>query len=133
MDDSQKQGTDLLICTKCLAGEETPEGGQRPGERLFAAMSQQSMPEGVTLRAVECLQNCDYGCSAALRGGPDRWAYIYGNFDPDRDAGLLTQGATLYQASNDGLIPWRQRPEHFKRNCIARLPPVSLCEEDQNG
>ena len=37
---------------------------------------------------------------------------------------MLIEGAALYHATADGLIPWRQRPEHFKRNCVARVPPL---------
>ncbi|MYH58038.1 MAG: metal-binding protein, partial [Boseongicola sp. SB0675_bin_26] len=27
-----------------------------------------------------------------------------------------------------GLVPWRERPEHFRKNCIARIPPIEPVE-----
>jgi len=120
---------ELLVCVKCRRGTEVAEDGERPGQKLYDDLTGREMPEGVTLRAVECLQNCDHGCSVALRGGPGRWTYVYGNFHEDEHGTLLLEGATLYRNTPDGLIPWRSRPDHFKRNCIARIPPL----EDQNG
>lgn len=120
---------ELLICVKCRRGEEIPDEGIRPGRRLHDAVAARGLPEGVTLTAVECLQNCDTGCSAALRGGPDRWTYVYGNLHEASHSDLLAEGAALYHATADGLIPWRARPEHFKRNCIARIPPATPQED----
>ena len=115
---------ELMVCVKCLRGGEATEDGQRPGERLYEGLRAAGVPEGVTLTPVECLQNCDQGCSVALRGGDERWTYVYGNLDEGSHLDLLAEGATLYREAADGLIPWRQRPEHFKRNCIARIPPL---------
>lgn len=114
---------ELLVCVKCRRGEDIPEGGVRPGQRLHDAIAARDLPEGVTLTAVECLQNCDSGCSVAMRGGPARWTYVYGNLFEASHPDLLVEGITLYHAASDGVIPWRARPEHFKRNCIARIPP----------
>ncbi|MBW4709097.1 DUF1636 domain-containing protein [Roseobacter sp. YSTF-M11] len=117
------QTTELLVCVKCRRGLEIPDDDRRPGQRLYDTLAQQQMPPGIRLRAVECLQNCDYGCTVALRGG-DRWTYVYGNIDEVSHPDLLIDGAARYNATQDGLIPWRERPEHFKRNCIARIPPL---------
>ncbi|MGY3439996.1 DUF1636 family protein [Marinovum sp. KMM 9879] len=121
--------TELLVCVKCRRGQDTPEDARRPGQRLFDDLAQQDMPEGVTLRAVECLQNCEGGCTVALRGG-NRWTYVYGGLDETTQAEMLLDGAARYNATTDGLIPWRERPEHFKRNCIARIPPLDLPASD---
>ena len=114
--------TELLVCIKCRGGRDMPADARRPGRALHDALRARPLPDGVILRAVECLQNCDHGCSVALRGG-NRWAYVYGNVDEMSHPDMLLEGAALYHATTDGLIPWRQRPEHFKRNCIARIPP----------
>lgn len=120
---AQGQTTELLVCVKCRRGAEVPEDERRPGQRLFETLSAQELPSGVRIRAVECLQNCDHGCTIALRGG-DRWTYIYGNVDEVSHPDILLDGAARYNATPDGLIPWRERPDHFKRNCIARIPPL---------
>ena len=114
---------ELLGCVKCRRETEVPEGGTRPGAVLHAELAARTMPEGVTLKAVECLSNCSSGCSVAVRGGAQRWTYIYGNLMEDRDADMVVDGITKYAATPDGLVPWRTRPEHFRKNCIARIPP----------
>ena len=122
--------TELLVCVKCRRGEDIPEDDRRPGQALYDALSDLGMPRGVRLTAVECLQNCDHGCTVALRGG-SRWAYVYGNVDEASHPDVILDGAARYHATQDGLIPWRERPEHFKRNCISRLPPVTFTEPEQ--
>ena len=34
------------------------------------------------------------------------------------------RGAALYAGSDDGIPPWRARPEIFRKNVIARTPPL---------
>lgn len=120
---------ELMVCVKCLRGTDTTGDGERPGRRLHDDLAARGMPAGVRLTAVECLQNCDQGCSVALRGGDRRWTYVYGNLHEASHLDLLLDGAALYRESGDGLIPWRSRPEHFKRNCIARIPPLAAATE----
>ena len=118
---------ELLVCTKCrLEGQDGAAQGSdgvRPGATLYDALSAEGF-EGVTVTPVECLSNCKRGCTIALRGA-GRWTYVYGAFDAARDLAALREGVAKYRASTDGLVPWRERPEHFKRNCIARIPPLA--------
>ena len=39
-------------------------------------------------------------------------------------AEIIVDGVTRYHNAADGLVPWRERPEHFRKNCIARIPPL---------
>jgi predicted metal-binding protein len=121
--------TEVLVCVKCLRGTDALEDGLRPGQQLYNELTKRGMPEGVTVRPMECLQNCDSGCSVAIRGGDARWTYVYGNFLEGSHPDMLAEGIALYHGTDDGLIPWRARPEHFKRNCIARIPPVTPLKE----
>ena len=116
-------GVELLVCTTCRNGMAVDADGARPGSVLHDRLVGADLPEGVTLRAVECLSNCDSGCSVVLRGGAKRWTYVYGNLDPEK-ADIVLDGAARYRATSDGLVPWRERPEHFRKNCIARIPPL---------
>jgi predicted metal-binding protein len=127
MNDAQadRAPTEVLVCVKCLRGLDAPKDGLRPGQKLLDELAKREMPEGVTVRPMECLQNCDSGCSVAIRGGDARWTYVYGNLFEASHPDMLAEGIALYHDTHDGLIPWRMRPEHFKRNCIARIPPVS--------
>ena len=112
---------ELLVCTTCRLPGADP-AAPRPGAELAQALAQ-SPPEGVRVRPVECLSNCARGCTVALRGA-GRWTYIYGDLDPARDLPALVEGAAKYRATADGLVPWRDRPEHFRKHCIARIPPL---------
>ncbi|QJF51903.1 DUF1636 family protein [Roseobacter ponti] len=115
--------TEMLVCIKCRRGREVPETETRPGQHLYDQLSAMDAPEGVRVRPVECLQNCDFGCTVALRGG-NRWTYVFANVDEMSHPEMILDGAARYHATADGLIPWRERPEHFKRNCVARIPPM---------
>ena len=51
------------------------------------------------------------GCSVVLRGGGQRWTYVYGNLDPEQGgAEIVLDGVTRYRDTADGLVPWRERP-----------------------
>lgn len=120
---NQLAPVELLVCTKCRRETEVPEGGSRPGEVLHAALASRELPDHVTLKAVECLSNCSSGCSVAIRGGAARWTYVYGNLLESEHVDTVVEGVTAYADTPDGLVPWRARPEHFRKNCIARIPP----------
>ena len=117
---------ELLVCTTCKREGMDPEA-TRPGAVLHEALAEAELPENVVLKPVECLSNCSYGCSVVLRGGVARWTYVYGNLAEDA-VETVRDGATRYAATPDGLVPWRERPEHFRKNCIARIPPLEATE-----
>ena len=112
----------MLVCVKCRRGEPVAGDSLRPGERLHAALAN-GLPDGVTLKPVECLSNCSHGCSIALRA-PGRWSFVYGNLHEDTAVEIVHDGAAKYRDAPDGLVKWRERPEHFRKNCIARIPPM---------
>lgn len=107
----------LHVCITCRGM--APDEGQRPGAQLAAALA--CAPTGVTVRPVECLSACTQGCAVAL-SGPGKWSYVYGRLTP-ADAAELSRGAALYAASADGIVPWRERPEIFRKQSLARIPP----------
>ncbi|MEM6439712.1 MAG: DUF1636 domain-containing protein [Pseudomonadota bacterium] len=122
--DQDPPPAELLVCVKCKAGRPVREDEPTPGRALHDALVAAGMPEGVALTAVECLQNCDRGCTVALRGGPARWTYVYGDVDPAEGAETIRDGAEAYRRTRDGLIPWRERSQHFRKHCVARIPPL---------
>ncbi len=111
----------LHICTTCKREGMDPDA-PRPGAVMFAALGA-APPEGVTLVPIECLSACSNGCAVAL-SAPGKWSYVYGNLDPDLHAAAILEGASLYAASPDGIVPWRARPEIFRKQSIARIPPM---------
>jgi predicted metal-binding protein len=114
----------LYVCVTCRAGEEgeaTPRAGRRLHDALAEAQRHQDGAPRFRIVETECLSNCNRGCSVALTG-PGRWSYIYGDL---RLASVddLIAGASRYAATEDGLVPWRERPTIFRKGVIARIPP----------
>ena len=123
---------EVLVCSTCRRGlpsEGEDDKARRPGALLHRALAERGLPDGISVRSVECLSNCDHGCSIALRGGPGRWTYVYGNLNEATDIDIIVDGVIRYHGTSDGLVPWRERPVHFRKNCIARIPPLETPEE----
>jgi predicted metal-binding protein len=55
--------------------------------------------------------------------GPGRWTYVVGDITPEM-APDVADGARRYAATADGVVPWRERPEIFRKGVIARVPPL---------
>lgn len=106
----------------CKAGLPVAEGEAPLGAQLFAAISALPAPEGVQVVPVDCLSACNSGASVAL-SAPGRWAYVYGRMTPDNAADILA-GAAAYARAPDGLVPWRERPVIFRKQSLARIPPL---------
>ena len=117
----------LHVCITCRAGQSIEEGEITPGARLRDAIVEAGVPEGVTLVPVECLSACSQGCSVAL-SAPGRWSYVYGRLSADNARDVIA-GAAAYAAAPDGIVPWRSRPEIFRKQSLARIPPIAILSE----
>ena len=113
----------LHVCITCRAGQSLADGDETPGARLHAAILGAGVPEGVHVVPVECLSACNQGCSVAL-SAPGRWSYVYGRLS-DANAREIAAGAAAYAAAADGIVPWRSRPEIFRKQSLARIPPIA--------
>jgi predicted metal-binding protein len=117
----------LHVCITCRAGQTIEEGEPTPGARLRDAIVEAGVPPGVHLVPVECLSACNNGCSVAL-SAPGRWSYVYGRLS-EANARDVIAGAAAYAAAADGIVPWRSRPEIFRKQSLARIPPLSTLPE----
>lgn len=110
----------LQVCVTCR-----PSGSEddpvRPGRRLFDGVAALDLPF-LTVRPIECLSGCKRACTLALVA-PGKAALLFGDLTPEpaviEDVALM---ASLYQASADGLVAWKERPASFKPGLIARIP-----------
>ncbi len=114
----------LYVCTTCKAGEAVEDDRERPGARLQRALEAAAVPEGVRIVGVECLSACKAGAAVAL-SEPGKWSYVYGHMTPE-DAPEILAGAAAYAATDDGLVPWRERPVIFRKQSLARIPALKL-------
>ncbi|WP_411902570.1 DUF1636 family protein [Methylorubrum thiocyanatum] len=117
----------LSVCTTCRAAGDTSE--PRAGARLLAALLAEAEREpvpGLTIEGAECLSVCKRPCTVAVVS-PGRWTYVYGDFDAlddaEASARTLLAGLRRYIETPDGVVPWRERPEAFRKGVVARIPP----------
>jgi predicted metal-binding protein len=119
----------VYVCITCRRASD-PEDAPRPGLALAQAASKAADGTSVAVHQVQCLANCSRALSAAMRCD-GAWTYIFGGLEADRDAGALIEGAQLLARAEDGVMPWRGRPDILKRGLIARVPPLNFTEENQ--
>ncbi|NBR10922.1 MAG: DUF1636 domain-containing protein [Alphaproteobacteria bacterium] len=113
--------TTIYVCTTCkTADDPSPD---RAGARLFKALQEvaHTHQSNVIIEGVECLSVCKRPCTIAF-SAQDKWTYVYGDFTADDSAEQILACAAQYAATNDGLIPWKERPDALKKGVIARLP-----------
>ena len=115
----------LFVCITCRREGDAP-AGPRPGARLYARLKEQATDVAVV--PVECLSNCQRACTAAVTA-PGKWTYVVGHLDPEQHIDDMLVFARLHEASADGLTVWRDRPDHVRKNTIARVPPLNLPKE----
>ena len=125
--------THIYVCTTCkLADEAGLETHERAGARLHRALSARAGERSASVQIipVECLSVCKRACTISF-AAPGKWTYVYGDLPADTGAEVILDGAALYTATTDGLIPWKQRPEALKRGVVSRVPPMISATEKQ--
>jgi predicted metal-binding protein len=116
----------VFICITCN-GQDL--GVERPGRTLFDAVTA-SAAGAIMVKPIECLAVCKRPCTVAL-AGEGKWTYIVGDLAHERADDDVIAAALSYGASANGIIPWRQRPQSFRRGIIARVPPIGFRPENQ--
>lgn len=116
----------IMVCSSCRA-EDGSDARPRPGEQLGEAVRAANDDLAIRVESVECLGNCKRRLSAAMVKD-NGWSYVFGDLTLDNAADII-EGARLFQSSDNGLIPWRGRPDCLKRGLISRIPPLSLLKE----
>lgn len=94
----------------------------RAGARLLEALKDAAAPDLVRIEGVECLSVCKRPCTVAV-ASQGRWTYVYGDLDPGSSARTILDGLGLYADTPDGIVPWKARPEAFRKGVVARIPP----------
>lgn len=119
---SDSAGVTILVCRTCR-DESGSDALPRPGQLLADETRRLAAACDIPVAEVECLGNCKRRLSAALlRDGC--WSYVFGDLTAESGADLVA-GAQLFATSEDGLLPWRGRPDSLKRGLVARIPPLT--------
>lgn len=114
---------DVFVCVSCRKSDADGEGFHNPG-RAFAASLQQRLAgeQSVVVTPVECLAVCNRPCTVAF-SSPGKWMYLIGNLEGEAHVEQIAESARAYLASENGIIPWKERPEAFRKGVVARVPP----------
>jgi predicted metal-binding protein len=126
--DRQAPGNDvtIFVCVACRQGD---DADKRPG-RVFldAVRAQLALDSGASIRVepVECLAVCKRPSTVAL-AGDGKWTYVIGGLEttPAHVDGIIAS-ARAYGASTNGIVPWKERPEAFRKGVVSRSPPVGF-------
>ena len=118
-------GVTLFVCVSCKGQD---AGVERPGRLLFDAVSDDMRAHAdgvVTVTPVECLSVCKRPCTIAL-SGEGKWTYVIGDLNLVEHRADIVAGAVRYAATQDGVIPWRERPVCFRKGVVSRTPPLGF-------
>lgn len=108
----------LHVCLNCHSAEDTD--ACRAGARLHAALVDRlDGRDDIRLSGVDCLSVCKRPVTVAF-AAMDKWTYVAADaVSPDE----VIAAAERYAASEDGRVPWRERPPLLKSGLVARIPP----------
>jgi predicted metal-binding protein len=130
---TQPDGLDVtvFICVSCKAEDVSAE---RPGRLLLDTVMARlaAGTDQVVVRPVECLSVCKRPCTVAMAGA-GKWTYVVGDLDPQSHADDVITAALSYRASDNGIIPWRQRPQSFRKGIVSRIPPLGFSLKEQGS
>jgi predicted metal-binding protein len=118
--------TTIFVCVSCkLPVDGSEEDFEKPGRELAAAVEHHLRDAGasdIEVRPVECLSVCKRACTIAFTGH-NKWTYLVGDVDAKTHAEEISAIAQRFAASEDGILPWKERPLFFRKGVIARVPP----------
>jgi predicted metal-binding protein len=117
-----------FICVTCRAGD---TGEEQPGRLLFDAVASKldsRAERDVTVTPVECLSVCKRPCTIALVAS-GKWTYVVGDLDPEVNVDDVISMAVSYRLSDNGIVPWRERPQSFRKGIISRIPPLGFSDQ----
>lgn len=115
--------TTMFICTTCRGKDDDI---QRPGRVLFEAVAAGlggRAGSDITVLPVECLSVCKRPCTIALAAA-GKWTYVIGDLDQQNHVDDVIEMAVRYAATVDGIVPWRERPQSFRKGVVSRIPPL---------
>ncbi len=118
----------IFVCISC--GRRADDAGaiaEGPGPAFLDALKRGLEASGdLTLeaQAVECLAVCKRPCTVAF-AAEGKWTYIIGDLDETAHIGDVVSAASAYASSDNGIVPWKERPPAFRKGVVARVPPLA--------
>ena len=120
----------IFVCISCRLEKDVDS---RPGatmlETLRERLAEQDQ-DAIRVEPVECLAVCKRPCTVAL-AGDDRWTYVIADLDKQADVDDLIASARGFAATDNGIVPWKERPDCFKKGVVSRTPPLRVAESKE--
>ena len=114
--------TILTVCETChRIGNGA--GLKRDGDTFAEIIeSTANKVEEVEVRRFQCLAGCDFACNLTIQEN-GKFTYLFGSFEPtELNAKAIVKFAQLYHQSEDGIVPWKSRPEALKGHMRGKIP-----------
>lgn len=133
--------TTLIVCKTCGYDADNPDA-LRPGKQLYQhlsqALEQRQQQHGgqlheITIKPFACLMACQRNCAVQYRNGT-KTAYTLGDIQVTQEhIDAILDYATLYHASETGVVAYKHWPEAVKGKFIARFPPMNSINNDEDA
>ena len=123
---------DIFVCVACAARADGAAVDGKPGAILAQAVRarlSEMRADGITVREVECLAVCKRPSTIALAAA-GKWTYVVGDLDFSDHVGDIADVAVAFQRSQNGIIPWSERPQPFRKGVISRIPPLGFVQPE---
>ncbi len=120
----------IFVCVSCRG---QAEGEGSPGLALVDALRDKfaaASAEGVAVTPVECLAVCKRPATVAMVGA-GKWTYLVGDLTTADHLDEIVAAALSYQRSENGIVPWKERPASFRKGVVARIPPLGFDIQEQ--
>jgi predicted metal-binding protein len=117
-----KPDVTIFVCVSCRDGG---DADSRPGavflESLRARVEERAL--SITVEPVECLAVCKRPATVAF-AAPGKWTYVIGDLELEAHVDELIDSARGFAASDNGIVPWKDRPACFMKGVVSRTPPL---------
>lgn len=117
-----KPDVTIFVCVAC---RKEGDADNRPGavfiDALRARLAERSL--AIPVEPVECLAVCKRPATVAL-AARGKWTYVLGDLDVDVHVDELIDSAQSFGASENGIVPWKERPGCFRKGVVSRTPPL---------
>jgi predicted metal-binding protein len=111
----------IFVCASC--GDKVADPS---GTKLIDALAARLPPPEMRLIAIEsadCLAVCKRPGTIAFAAA-GKWTYVIGDVDAELHADDIIAAAASFAQSANGIVPWRERPQIFRKGVVARIPPI---------
>ena len=126
---STRSDVTLFVCTTCKTSEPDAARSGHAFHQAIEAELRARAEHRIALVPIECLSVCKRPCTVAL-AGTGKWTYLFGDLATPDQVGDVITVAIRYGASENGIVPWRERPPAIRRGIVARVPPPSFRPEE---